>query len=91
MGNGSGGGSSTPLHTALVTEEGNMIDSLVPRINTYTGYELEHLIADANADLRYSHALQVTDMDIQYAEDEEGNTLLILLVAVIYSEGEYGI
>ena len=70
-----------------MTAGGSQMDILpIPQISSYSSYTLDDCIEQANTDLRYSTATHVTDMDVQFAEDEDGNIVYCLLIAAIYTE-----
>lgn len=62
------------------------ISQMIPRILLYMGSDPEDLVAQANADLRYSSAFQVTDVSWGEVVTIEGEELITLTVAAVYAD-----
>ena len=61
------------------------ISTLVPRVEVFVGENLEDVVEEANHQLRYSTAVQITSTELTGTEDGQ----YILMVGVVYA-GEGG-
>lgn len=64
------------------------ISQLIPQIQVYIGESMEDLIEQANADLRYSNAVQVTEVNWGEVVTIDGDELITLTVAAVYAGTE---
>lgn len=53
------------------------------------GYDLEEVVAQANSELRFSNAVQVTNTEMTEVTTIDGQSAIVLIVSTLYAhDGE---